>query len=217
MKKTSKILLTFLSSLLLCSLLFTGCDKIFPQNGDEQNTEPYPSPDYSALDISEYVILGEYKGLTVDTTQYSVTDDVVLWNAIIANAEIIKYPDDALFYYTDQTSRRYAQYAEDGDMTYDELLASLDITQKDIEAEAMRLVKNDLVQMAIIKAENIELTDDEKAKHLDKYIAQYVKIYGYSEEYVKENLIDEIYNSMLYDKMLEFLMINNTVTNEAEE
>lgn len=215
MKKILKLLSAVLPLLLVSSLFFAGCDKDTPD--DKNFTEIYEAPDYSNLDLSEYVKLGEYKGLTVDATYYSVSNDIVLWNAIINNAEILKYPQDALFYYTDQTSRRYAHYAEEGNMTYDEMLTSLGITQEDIEAEAMRLVKDDLVQLAIIEAENIELTDEEKARLLDKYVAQYVNVYGYSEEYVRENLTDEIYSSMLYDKMLEYLLINNTVTRQAEE
>ena len=34
--------------------------------------------------------------------------------------------------------------------------------------------------------------------------------YGYTEDYVAENLTDLIYETMLYDKTMEYLIVNNT-------
>ena len=217
MTKKINVFSVLLALMLVISAFFAGCDKVFPQDGDEFATEPYPAPDYSSLELSEYIKLGEYKDMTIDTTQYSVTDDFVLWNKIVNNAEVIEYPSNALAYYEDQTTRQYMHYAEEGNMTYDELISSLGITQKNIEEEAKRLVKNDLVQLAIVKAESIELTDDEKVKFFDKYAKKYTELYGYSKEYVRENLANEIYGSMLYDKMMEYLMLNNTLISSTGE
>ncbi len=217
MKRSFNIFWAFLALILALTLtLMTGCDKIFPQNGDQFSTEPYPAPDYASLELSEYIKLGEYKGMTVNTIYFSVTDDIVLWNTVVDNAEVIKYPEDALFYYEDQTARRYLHYAEEGGMTYDELLASLDMTQDDVDDEAKRLVKKDLVELAIIKAEKIELTEKEKETHFEKYVSLYINSYGYSEEYVRAELTDEIYGTMLHDKMMEYLMINNTLVSTEE-
>lgn len=174
-------------------------------------SESYDAPDYSELDISEYVILGEYKGLTVDVSDESKSAGTLLWNEIINNAEVVKYPEDALFYYTDQTTRLYAHYADDGNISYGELLEWLGMTDEDIENEAKDLVKRDLVQAAILEKENIELTEEEKEKFFDRYAEKYTEIYGYSREYVESNLADEIYASMLYDKMMEYLIINNNL------
>ena len=67
-----------------------------------------------------------------------------------------------------------------------------------------------LMLAALVKAEGITLSDSEKSEHFGRYLEFYVESYGYTEEYVKENLTDEIYESMLYDKASEFLIINNS-------
>ena len=117
MKRIFNIFLTVTALILLITLALTGCDKILPQSGDEFATEPYPAPDYEALELSEYIKLGDYKGMTIDTTNYDAADDFVLWNTIVNNAEVLEYPSDALFYYEDQEMRRYLHYAEEGNIS----------------------------------------------------------------------------------------------------
>ena len=209
--KINALLLVFL----LGTSLFLGCDKILSDNGNENPTEELSAPTYSAADINECIRLGEYKNITVDTSGEDLSDDVALWNKIVSNAEIIKYPDEAL--YKKQEQSRYEYLAEEGKMSYDELLSSLGVTEADIESEAKAYVKSDLVKLAIIEAEGLHLTDDEKSRLFDKYADKFAATYGYSAEHVRENLADEIYDAMQYDKMMEFLLINNTVKAITEE
>ena len=216
MKNTLKIT-ALLLAFLLGSSLFFGCDKILPDNGNENPTEVLSAPDYSAADIGECVRLGEYKNITVEASGSNSSADVALWNKIVSNAEIIKYPDEALSYYKKQEQSRYEYLAEEGKMSYDELLSSLGVTEADIESEAKAYVKSDLVKLAIIETEGLHLTDDEKSRLFDKYVYKFTEIYGYSAEHVRENLSDEIYDAMQYDKMMEFLLINNTVKAITEE
>ena len=68
---------------------------------------------------------------------------------------------------------------------------------------------DDVIFELIRRKENISLTDDDKQAHFDKYVAKYVSDYGYTEEYVRENLAEKVYDSMLYDKVCEFLIANN--------
>ena len=88
------------------------------------------------------------------------------------------------------------------------------MTQEDIVNEAKGYVKSDLVQLAIIEAEGLHLTDDEKSSLFDKYVDQFIDTYGFTDDYIRENLEKEIYDSMQYDKMMEFLLINNNVLTE---
>ena len=125
-------------------------------------------------------------------------------------AEMLDYPEAALEYYIDQAELRYKHYAEEGNVEYSELLESLGVSGADIENEAKKYVKEDLVQLAVLRAEGIALTDDEKIRLFDRYVKKYVDDYGYSEDYVRKNLTEEIYKSMLFDKMLEYLVLKNT-------
>ena len=208
MKYTLRITALLLVFLLGASLLL-GCKK--------DDDELPDAPVYSATDISECVRLGEYKNMTVDATQSELSADVALWNKIVSNAEIVKYPESAVAYYKGQAKQRYKYHAEEGGMSYDELLASLEISEEDILAEAKGYVRSDLVKLAIIEAEGLHLTDDEKTRLFDKYAYKFSTTYGYSDEYVRKNLSDEIYEVMQYDKMMEFLMLNNTVKKVTEE
>ena len=79
--------------------------------------------------------------------------------------------------------------------------------------EAKALVAMDLIVLAVQKDAKIALTEDEKARLFDKYAEKYVQDFGYDLEYVKENLSDFIYNSMLYDKTTEYLILKNTFIN----
>lgn len=207
MRKTLKASALLLVFLLAASLLF-GCKK--------DNNALVP-PTYTATEISECVKLGEYKNITVDAPSKGLTADVALFNKIVENAEAVKYPEAALEYYKTQAERRYKYHAEEGNMSYDELLTSLGVTEADILNEAKDYVKSDLVKLAIIEAEGLHLTDDEKANFFDKYVYKFTELYGYTAEYARENLADEIYDAMQYDKMMEFLMLNNTVKEITEE
>ena len=210
MKKSLKTILAILALLLTASILFVGCTK-------EKSS---PAPDYSALDLGEYVTLGEYKDLQISlggVVSEDMTNDVVLWETIVNKAEVIKYPDKAVSYYKDQAIDLYMGYAEKGSISYDELMSSLGKTDKDIEAEAKEYVKSDLVSLAIIEAEGLHLTEDEKTRLFDKYAYKFTTTYGYTVDYVYENLKNEIYESMQFDKMMEFLLLNNEIIAITEE
>lgn len=217
MKTHAKIFSAAIALLLSFFLLFVSCDKVLPNDGDENKTEEMLTLDYSNVNINEAVRLGEYKNITVDARTSNLSPDVLLFNAIVENAEIISYPEDAVSYYEDQKTRLYINYAQKGGMSYDELLASLSITQEDIVNEAKEYVKSDLVKLSIIEAEGLHLTDDEKTKLFDKYAYKFTLTYGHTVDYVYENLKDDIYDAMQYDKMMEFLLINNTVITLSEE
>ena len=171
MKKTLKATALLLVFLLGTMLVLSSCDKIFPQNGDEYQTEELKAPDYSDIILSEHITLGEYKGLQVavgGVMSENMTNDLLLWEAIVTGAVVIKYPEVALSYYEEQTTRLYMSYAEEGNMSYDELMATLGKTAEDIEAEAKEYVKSDLVKLAIIEAEKLDVSNGKPKLHVKK-------------------------------------------------
>ena len=210
MKMTIRICAVLLL-FVMCAFAFVSCADKCEDDGDGNGGSTL---DYSDIDVAAYVTLGEYKGIEIRLDSADAQKGAAVWNTVVENAEITDYPEGPLKYYISQAEKRYKHYAVEGDMEYSEVLESLGITQKDIEDDAKKLVKEDLVQLAIIKAEGIEITEDEKAKFLDKYVEKYVTNYGYSEDYVRKNLIEEIYKSMIYDKMIEYLVLKNTFITE---
>ena len=201
MRKITRILAA-LVLLTLLSAILVGC-------ADKHDDDGLVL-DYSGIELDSYIKLGEYVGLEIELKNANSSKSEAVWKIAIDGAEVIDYPKAAVEYYVEQAELRYKHYAEEGDLKYSELLESLGISAADIEAEAKKYVKEDLVQLAIVKAEGIELTDAEKERLLDRYVKKYVEDYGYTEDYVRNNLTKEIYKSMLFDKMLEYLMLNNT-------
>ena len=217
MKNTIKLISLLLSLLLVASVMLTACsnneddtkieDTTASTESNDTVAEDLEAPDYSALDLSKYVKLGSYTGLVVDAN--GTTEGEAVFAAVVKKCEIIEYPENALNYYLSQTVELYKGYAKKANMSYDELMKALDLTEEDLANEAKKLIKNDLVAAAIVKAEGIELTDDEKTNLFTKYASVYMDLYEYTMEYVKENLSEEIYDSMQYDKLLEYLVKEN--------
>lgn len=209
------------SSLLLFVLLsLAGC--IFAScrdSGNSKSTESesqkrgdvYLPMNFDSADLSLYIELGQYRNLTLTSKG---TDNAsrgsAVWNAVVESSRVIEYPEQQLMYYYSQGRARYRFYADKNNVTYEKLLEDLGITDEDIMNEAKALTKEDLVRHAILKTEGIELTEEEKDRLFGRYVDKFVTDYGYKEEYVRENLTDEIYDTMLEDKMLEALISWNT-------
>ena len=222
MKHTIKILSLVLCLLLTAALMLTACggnnDEVNSDtNGTETsaNTENPSTDFYSELKLEDYIKLGTYKELVVDARNSS--ENIELWNMIVARCEVITYPEEALSYYLSQTKQKYEIFAERGNMSYDELLKALDMTEEDLEKEAKDLIKKDLVTLSIVKAEGLELTDEEKTELFEMYADVYIQLYGYTEEYVRENLSAEVYSSMQHDKMMEYLIKQNIFVVDTED
>lgn len=135
-----------------------------------------------------------------------------LWVEIVANATLIEYPEDQVKYYYQQNRSFYEYYAKQYGLTYESLLAQMGFTDNTLLEEAKKLVREDLVHYAIIKAEGIEMSDAERSEKIDVYIDRYVEKFGYTEEEVREKLLDSIYDAMLYDKLQETLVSWANVT-----
>lgn len=203
MSKYTAVLLCFAFFLLsVCSCAYNGASG----EGGEKI-------DFLKIDldvIEKYIDMGQYKGLEVSVTE-GIAKDEILWATIEKNCTVKEYPIALVYYYQGQLEAEYEYYAEQAGMSYEDMCAELGVDSGSILKEAKALTKSDLVYSAIVKIEGISVTDTEKEKLFDKYVENYVSLYGYSEEYVKEKMTDEIYRSMLYDKTTEFLLKNNEV------
>ena len=179
----------------------------------EENEETVPQKqDILKLELEEiksYVEIGEYKGLDISVGEQS--RDAAVWSAVKKNFATKKLPQRQVEYYKYQLNAEYSYYAQLDGKTESEIEAMLESSVDDILAEAKELTKSDLVYAAIVKLEGISVSESQKESLFDKYVEKYVSVYGYTAEYVKENMADAIYSSMLYDKTTEFLLNNNNV------
>lgn len=180
------------------------------ETGKKPSIANVEKPDLDALEISEYVRLGEYKGMTVKLPGVDHEEEAV-WNCVLENAEIISVPEGLLEYYEAQLIAIYKYYAEEQGITLEEAFEIYGMSEANIAEEAFEAARDDLVFAAVIDAEGIELTEENINTLYDTYVERYTLI-GYNESYIRENFRDEILDAMLYDKVLEFLMINNNFT-----
>jgi FKBP-type peptidyl-prolyl cis-trans isomerase (trigger factor) len=112
-------------------------------------------------------------------------------------------------YYELQKKAEYEYYAEQLGIKYKDVLEKLSTSEDKMRAEAERMAIDDVLFELIKRTENITLEESDKTDYLDRYVEKYVNDYGYEEEYVRKNLLGEVYDSMLYDKVCEFLIMNN--------
>lgn len=199
----------FFSTLCLISLLFCAvCFGISCAKDEEVSPQMMDISSMTDGELAAFVELGEYRGLTL--THSGKTKSEAIWDEIHSRAKINSYPEQQVEYYFNQARAQYEYYAKEADMSYEDMLAELGLSEDSMLADARRMAIGDVISEMIRRKEQIELTDAEKRTHFDRYAKKYADDYGYSTEYVKENMSELIYESMLRDKVTEFLIIENT-------
>lgn len=168
--------------------------------------------DYGSINIQEYVGSVKYTGFDVVLEASDTSREDALWELILDSAQILAYPENEVEYYFGQTKASYMYLVNGNEDDYRLLLESRGTDETKMREDAKKLVKKDLVYYYIVTAEGINVTDAEKQTLFERYVEEYVSAYGYRREYVIESMTDNIYESMLYDKTMEFLLMNNSFT-----
>lgn len=200
---------SILKRILAAALVLLALLSLFSCNKEEkpESVEPLDIALMSEGELEGYITLGEYKGMTL--TLGNASKGEAVWAAVRNNATLKAYPEQQVEYYISQIEAQYAYYAEKAGVSYEEMLREVGATEQSIRTEAEQMTLGDLVYHALLRAEGIALSEEEKSRLFDRYVDKYVEDYGYSRDYVLENMADEIYSSMLYDKATEFLITNN--------
>jgi hypothetical protein len=115
-------------------------------------------------------------------------------------------------YYARQEREAVSYYAKQKGLTDEEAMAELGLTEDGILENARAMVKSDLVYEYIRKDAAIELTDKEKRDLFDRYVGRIAAQQGYDEDDVRENMEALVFDAMLYDKTMEYLILHNTFT-----
>ena len=199
-----------LLALLLVLAAFCSCRK---QEEKAEETETRAA--YTPEQVLSCVRLDTYTGLSVMLETADSQKGEAIWQAVLVRAEILSYPEEQVEYYAKQSRASYRYLAEKAGVSYEELLRELGVSEEAILAEARDMVKGDLVYRYIVQDAGIALTESEKATLFDRYADKYVSDYGYTKEYVSENLREHVYDSMLYDKTMQYLIDRNTFTVSA--
>ena len=156
-------------------------------------------------ELEECVVLCKYKDIEISVDGVSKYE--ALLGHIMVNSCVKKYPAGTVSYYVEQLKKQYRYYADEAGMRYDVMLDELGEDNFTMKKDARELVKKDLIFELIRRREKITLTDKEKSDFFDRYVKKYAEDYKYSEEYVREELSELVYDSMLHDKTMEFLIL----------
>lgn len=193
-----KRILSLIIAVLLCSISLASCNKQDDVKISEMTLE----------ELEECVSIGEYKNAEISLG--NKTKEEALISYLDKNSSVKRYPKSEVNYYFEQLKEQYRYYADQAGIRYEAMLDELGEDNVTMKANARQLVKNDLIFELIRKKEGITLTEDEKNAFFDRYVKKYAESYKYSEEYVRAELTELVYDSMLYDKTVEFLIIHNS-------
>jgi trigger factor len=187
--------------------------RIVPEITDEFVAEVTKNECTSADDYEEYVRAG-LEADNIEAADVQISQELI--EKIIDSSEFIDI-DDMVQEYYDTMYSTYEDAAKAYDLSMDEYIQeyysiSLDEFKTQLSDAMNDLVKEQLVLKSIVQSEGLTITDD----IYQKYIAEYLEDYGYTDEesfldYYGEDSVKE---SMLYDYAIDFV-VDNSVPGEA--
>ena len=183
-------------------------------------------------ELTDEVADSVVEGMTAEAYQESVRQDLEdqakesqkteaeqkLLQAVYENATIDGYPEENLQYTIKRAKDYYEWLASMYGMSLDDYLKNYGMTQDEfneqIQPVAEEALGEEMTLLAIAKEENIEVSDEEYEAGLARYAeAQGMDDPSNLEEAYGENYIK---NSLLQEKVLEFLYENATIEEVAE-
>lgn len=137
-----------------------------------------------------------------------------IWGQIVEGTKVISLPEKSVeaFYWLNRANYEY--YAASSGLSYEEFLAQYGSysgmgTDDDVWAYAETYIKEDMVIYSIVKAENLQITDEEYAKG----IAEFCEQYGMSEaELVEAYGEDRIESVLIWNKLMDAIYEWSNIT-----
>ncbi len=166
---------------------------------------------YDSLDLSDYVKSVTYSGMEVQADSESTSRGEELWHAICLSAQISAYPEDKVEYYFNQTKKAYMYIADNNQEDYELLLKNRGTDEQKMMQEAKDRVREDLIYEYILEKEGIVLTEQDKTANFQRYVTKLSQEIGKSESYIVSEMSEYVYEVMLHDKTMEYLLSVNTV------
>ena len=134
-----------------------------------------------------------------------------LITTIVDSSTISSYPQSVVDFYAFEMESYYQQYASMFGYELADFLAANGLTEEKYTEEKKSYAEDrtaqELVLNAIIKTENMQLTDEEYKAG----IASYIEEYGYEseEEFFKIATEEQIRESLIWEKAVNFILENS--------
>lgn len=186
-----------------------------PELSDEwvyENTDASTVAEWKALVKQQLETKADYE-------QESQKSDMV-WEKIMEGSEVLYYPEGPMKYYNDNYIKYYKDLAESSGQTIEDYLAQYNINYEqfinDAKTNAELSVKTDLVFHYICEKEKISISETEYLTKANEFFEVYYKNnYESFEDFVNDYGVNTIKLSVLYEKMLTWL-VENAVFATAE-
>lgn len=147
-----------------------------------------------------------------------------LISQIIKNTKVKDYPNDEIKTYKKNMKAKYEDAASQMDLTFEELLKYMNITEEDFEkeldSEARFYVNKKLIVKKIAKKHLISVSDKEFEEYLEKISDTYSDFDTVEDvqTYIDENKTEkDLKYDALAEKVIDYLLKHNTVEKQEEE
>ncbi len=167
-------------------------------------------------DNTDYDTIDAYKEAKREDLQKSNEDTMEnekisnLLSSVVENSTISSYPQTLIDYYGYEMESMYTQYAQMYGMELADFISANGLTQESYDEQKKSYAEGsaarEMVLNAIIKAENISLTDDEYKTGLADILTQY----GTTEEEFFKNVTEEqVRENLVLNKAIDFIVDNS--------
>lgn len=192
-------------------------------NSISENVTPEYNEDFLAEHFPDYATFEEFEAYVRTASEenfnYEMEMDIIdqVWGQVMANSSTIKYPereynkffDEDMEYYENYCQSNFLMPLEDYLVEYE--YTTLDEFKETIGAGIKSYIDEQLVFLYIVRAEKLELSDEEFEAGLEQYGADLSMtreslITNYGEDYLRNNIH--------WEKVLRYLVDNAVVTVE---
>ncbi len=183
-------------------------DEIVPELDDE-----FVKTNFASVGCSDVAKFKEYyKGYLEEQRAEKVKKDAfsLVWEQIMENAEVISLPEKSVEAAYWMNRANYEVYAAQYGKSYEEFLVQyVGTTDAEVKALAEDYIKEDIVIYSVVKAEGIELTDEEFSEGIKKYEEQYGMT---AEELIEEFSKERIESTLQWNKLVDCVYSWSNVT-----
>jgi trigger factor len=173
--------------------------------------------EYSDVESYRESLRAELEANKESTQESQMKSDLL--TQIAASSTIEDYPQEMLDYGLSNMVSTYKSYAEMYSMEFEDFLSTyFGMTEDEFEEEALLAVQESLKQemylKAIAEAESMEVSEEEFATESQNFADQYG--YDSAEDLISQYGEETVRISILQNKVLDFLLENAVITEEAE-
>ena len=173
-------------------------------------TETYvkDNTDYDTIDAYKQAKRDELQKSNEETMENEKISNLL--SAVVENSTVSSYPQTLIDYYGYELENMYTQYAQMYGMELADFISANGMTQETFDAQKKSYAEGsaarEMALNAIIKAENIALTDEEYQSGLADILTQYGTT---EEEFFKSVTEDQVRENLTLNKAIDFIVDNS--------